>query len=123
MERKKIAPSIMRSRCLPCEGQVRPITLQEARQFTRKFTEWRVNPREKLIYARYRMRNFQTAIEFILAIARLAESEGHHPDIHLTHYRQVCICLKTHAVNGLSLNDLMLAMRISKLPKKLQVAL
>ena len=61
-------------------------------------------------------KNFGAAMEFLNAIAVLAEDEGHHPDLHLTGYRNVRIELSTHAIGGLSMPDLVLAAKIDALP-------
>jgi 4a-hydroxytetrahydrobiopterin dehydratase len=55
-------------------------------------------------------------MEFFSKVAQIAESEGHHPDLHLVGYRNVSIEIWTHAINGLSLNDFILAARIDELP-------
>ena len=44
----------------------------------------------------------------------IAEEEGHHPDIYLT-WGKVRIQLFTHAANGLTENDFILAAKIEKL--------
>jgi Pterin 4 alpha carbinolamine dehydratase len=41
-----------------------------------------------------------------------AEREQHHPDLHLTSYRQVEIVLYTHSIQGITENDLALAKMI-----------
>jgi 4a-hydroxytetrahydrobiopterin dehydratase len=51
-------------------------------------------------------------IEAVNRIAELAEAEGHHPDLHLTGYRNLKIELTTHAIGGLSENDFILAAKI-----------
>ena len=56
------------------------------------------------------------AIKFFNAVAELAEAEGHHPDLHLTNYRNVTMELSTHAINGLSLYDFVMASKIDALP-------
>lgn len=66
------------------------------------------------------MKDFVAAIQFIRSIAKIAEAEGHHPDLHLTGYRNLKIELSTHAIGGLSENDFILAAKIEKLPKKLK---
>ena len=48
--------------------------------------------------------------------AAVAEAEDHHPDLHLTAYRDVALELWTHAVGGLSENDFILAARIDQIP-------
>ena len=50
------------------------------------------------------------------AISEIAEDEGHHPDLHLTGWRNVRIDLSTHAIGGLSLPDLVLAAKIDAIP-------
>ena len=67
----------------------------------------------------YRMLDFMTAIQWIHRIAKLAEAENHHPDLHLTNYRKLKIEISTHAIDGLSENDFILASKIDKLPKSL----
>ena len=54
------------------------------------------------------------------AIGKIAEAEGHHPDLHLTGYRNVAVELSTHAVSGLTENDFILAAKIDKLPVELK---
>jgi 4a-hydroxytetrahydrobiopterin dehydratase len=54
-------------------------------------------------------------IEAVNRIAELSEAEGHHPDLHLTGYRNLKIELTTHAISGLSDNDFILAAKIDAL--------
>ena len=56
---------------------------------------------------------------FLNQVARLAEDEGHHPDLHIEGYRHVWIEIWTHAVGGLSENDFILAAKIDGLPVEL----
>ena len=57
----------------------------------------------------YVAKNFQAALDSINAIGAIAEREGHHPDFHLTDYRQVQLILYTHKLKGITANDLNLA--------------
>ena len=56
------------------------------------------------------------AVNFLNEVAALAEAEGHHPDLHLTSYRNVMLVCSTHAVKGLALPDFILASKIDRLP-------
>ncbi len=67
------------------------------------------------------MKNFAAAVKFINLVAILAEQENHHPDIHLTDYRQLKIDLSTHAIGGLSENDFIMATKINQLVPELKV--
>lgn len=66
------------------------------------------------------MRDFAEAIRFVGEIAKVAEAEDHHPDLHLTGYRKLRIELSTHAVGGLTENDFILAAKIDELPRALK---
>jgi 4a-hydroxytetrahydrobiopterin dehydratase len=50
-------------------------------------------------------------MKFVNEVADLAESEGHHPDFHIS-YSRLTITTWTHAINGLSVNDFILASKI-----------
>ena len=41
-------------------------------------------------------KDFKSAIDFIKSAGEIAELHGHHPDIHLTSYRNVKIIIYTH---------------------------
>jgi len=58
---------------------------------------------------RFTAKNFQAALDAINDIGAVAESENHHPDLHLTNYRDVEIEIYTHKVKGLTRNDFILA--------------
>ncbi len=62
----------------------------------------------------FSFRNFLESIEFVRAVARIAEAEGHHPDIHI-HWNKVRLVLYTHAIDNLSPNDFILAAKINEI--------
>lgn len=51
-------------------------------------------------------------MKFFQSVADIAEAEGHHPDLHLTGYRNVEMSLSTHSINGISLFDFIVASKI-----------
>lgn len=56
---------------------------------------------------------FETAaIRFFNDVAAVAEAEGHHPDLHLTGYRNVEVVLSTHVIGGLSMFDFVVASKL-----------
>ena len=54
-------------------------------------------------------KNFTAALAAINALGQIAEREQHHPDFHLTQFRQVKIVLYTHQLGGVTQHDLHLA--------------
>jgi 4a-hydroxytetrahydrobiopterin dehydratase len=63
----------------------------------------------------FRFKGFMPGVELVNAIARIAEAEGHHPDLHLS-YGSLKVDLWTHAAGGLTDNDFVLAARIDRIP-------
>ena len=53
-------------------------------------------------------------MDFVNKVAVLAKEEGHYPVMHV-YYGKVIIELWTHAIDGLSENDFILASKIDKL--------
>jgi 4a-hydroxytetrahydrobiopterin dehydratase len=107
-------------KCQPCEGGVPPATLDEAREQLKKLSGWKLTSDHQRIRKEWPAKNFMAAMEFFNHVAELAEAEGHHPDLHLTSYRNVAIELWTHAIGGLSENDFILAAKIDELPIRLK---
>jgi len=60
-------------------------------------------------------KDFKEALSFVNKIGALAEEENHHPDILIHSYKKVSITTYTHAVSGLTENDLILAAKIDTL--------
>jgi 4a-hydroxytetrahydrobiopterin dehydratase len=62
-----------------------------------------------------RLRNFKEALALVNKIGEVAEAENHHPDITIHRWNRVRIELYTHSVEGLSMNDFILAAKITPL--------
>jgi len=103
---------LAKQKCVPCEGTEAPLTKKEAEALMAQISGWQLAEDAKSISKQFKFKNFKEAIGFINRVGEIAESEGHHPDIHLTNYRQVRIDLSTHAIKGLSQNDFILAAKI-----------
>lgn len=58
---------------------------------------------------------FTGALLYVGAVAYLAESANHHPDITIQ-WNKVTLTLSTHSAGGLTANDFVLARQISALP-------
>ena len=99
-------------KCEACEGGVIPLSYTEATILAKQIPDWDVAADAGRISRRYTCKNFKEALAFINRVGELAESEGHHPDIHLTQFKFVTIELSTHAIGGLSNNDFILAAKI-----------
>ena len=107
-------------KCVPCEGIGEPMTKEQAVEQMANVPDWQLSDDGKWISREYTAKNFVTAVDFIQKVAEVAESENHHPDIHLTGYRKLKIDLSTHAIGGLSENDFIVAAKVNKLPIELK---
>lgn len=77
-------------------------------------SHWELSLDRKSISRSFTCRNWQAAIKAIEAISTIAESDGmnHHPDLHLTNYRELKIVIQTHSIGGLTNFDFRLASEI-----------
>ena len=55
--------------------------------------DWVAAPDLSSISRTFIARNFQTALDWVVAAGAIAEKQGHHPDLHITEYRQVMLII------------------------------
>lgn len=106
--------------CVPCEGGAAALAPEQVRDYLRSVPEWKATGDGKGIRRAWRVKDFAEALAFFQRVGDIAEKEDHHPDLHLTGYRNVAIELSTHAIGGLSENDFILAAKIDKVPVALK---
>ena len=102
--------------CVPCEGGIPPLPQDQVQAYLKDLPGWHLCEDGKRIRREWRLKDFEAGLNFFNAIGKIAEAEGHHPDLHLTGYRNVAVELWTHAVSGLTENDFILAAKIDRLP-------
>ena len=104
-------------KCVPCEGGVLPLDLKEIHKYQTKVDGWDVKPNEKKIFhleKNYKFKNFLDSQKFINKVGEISENEGHHPDITYG-WGYAKIIITTHAIEGLSENDFILASKIDQI--------
>lgn len=102
-------------KCVPCEGGIEACSVEHSQKQLALLPNWGLSIDRKWIHRKLIFKNFLQAVACINKIADLAESEAHHPDLHLTGYRNLEIALSTHAIDGLSENDFILASKVDAL--------
>ena len=112
----EIACNLSGKKCVPCEGGVKPLPRVEIERLLQGLPDWKLHEDGKSIRRQFKCRDFMAAIHFFDAVAVIAEQEDHHPDLHLTGYRNVVVEMSTHAIGGLSENDFILAAKIDQVP-------
>jgi len=78
--------------------------------------KWNVVNQHHLVRS-YKFPDFKSALAFVNRVGALAEEQGHHPDI-LLGWGKVEITTWTHAVDGLTESDFILAAKIDQLAIK-----
>lgn len=105
---------LAQKRCIPCEGNVPPLTKNDAQEFLKQLNDWSLIDDAHLLAKSFRFKNFTQTMEFVNKVAAIAEAEGHHPDLTVS-YDSVTVELMTHAIGGLSENDFIVAAKIDEL--------
>jgi len=102
-------------KCIPCES-LDPsalLSIEKVQEELANLKLWMpsitTDNRVDKISRKFTAKNFQYALDSVNAIGAIAEREGHHPDFHLTSYKEVEIVIFTHSVGGVTQNDLTLA--------------
>ena len=104
-------------KCVPCEGGVIPFDISEIHKYQKKVDGWDISKDNKqnfFLNKRFNFRNFIESQEFINKVGEISEDEGHHPDISFG-WGYAEIKITTHAIEGLSENDFILAAKIDQL--------
>jgi 4a-hydroxytetrahydrobiopterin dehydratase len=99
--------------CVPCHGGVPRLVADEIGKFISQLQGWEVVA-EHHLKKTYTFPNFRQSLALVNRIGEVAESEGHHPDICFG-WGRVEVTVYTHAIDGLSESDFILAAKIDQL--------
>ena len=109
--------NLKNKKCTPCEGGVIPFDISEIHKYQKKVDGWDILQDIKkkfFLNKRFKFNNFIESQEFINKVGEISEDEGHHPDISFG-WGYAEIKITTHAIEGLSENDFILAAKIDQL--------
>lgn len=107
--------SLVQRHCEPCEGGVTPLDRDQSVAMLEQVPGWQLSDDGMAIFRKLALKNFVRCLELLNKIGEVSEAEQHHPDLHLTGYRNLRIEVTTHAIGGLSENDFILAAKINEL--------
>ena len=85
---------------------------QQRNDALERLSDWEA--KGEAITRTFDLRDFARAIDFVNAVAEMADDANHHPDIDIR-YNKVTITLTTHSVGGLTRNDIELAAGIDQI--------
>ena len=109
--------NLLNKKCVPCEGGILPFDLSEIHKYQKKVDGWDIKKGKKKNYfltKKFKFKNFNISQRFIKKVGKISEKENHHPDICFG-WGYATIIISTHAINGLSKNDFILAAKIDNI--------
>ena len=108
---------LLDKKCVPCEGGVRPFDISEIHKYQKKVDGWDIvesKDKKFLLEKHFKFNNFLDSQKFVNDVGKISEEEGHHPEIAFG-WGYAKINITTHAIEGLSENDFILAAKIDQL--------
>lgn len=104
--------SLTDKKCKSCEDKnTKGLTLEEISDLLIQVPGWVLSPDGDVISREFKFSSFPNAIDFVSDVAKIAENEGHHPDMHVS-YDTVRVDISTHSIKALTENDFILAAKI-----------
>ena len=100
--------------CKPCKSGVSPMTHDEAQASLKQVEGWELSEDGRMISRRFGFKNFYETMAFINAMAWIASAQDHHPDFSAG-YNYCLVSYTSHAIDGLSENDLICAAKLNQL--------
>ena len=102
-------------RCKPCEGGVEPLRPDQVEALMQALhDDWAVSDDGKATARRFEFPAYSRTLGCTNAVAWIAITEGHHPDITFS-YGYCVVQYTTHAIDGLSDNDFICAAKVDRL--------
>lgn len=100
--------------CVPCKGGVPPVKGVELATLLGKLGGGWKAVGEHHLEKEYKFKNFREALDYTNKVGGLAETQGHHPDIHLA-WGKVLLTIWTHKIDGLTESDFIFAAKADRL--------
>ncbi len=104
-------------KCIPCEGGIPPFDMEEIHKYLKKVNGWNVlkdKDKNFFIEKEFKFKDYISSEKFVFEIGKIAEKEGHHPDISFG-WGYAKIKISTHAIKGLAESDFILAAKIDQI--------
>ncbi len=100
--------ALAKKQCVPCMGGVPRLDGREIKTLLDELGNGWVVVEDHHLEKQYGFDDFRQALDFTNRVGRLAEEQGHHPDLHLA-WGKVKVVVWTHKIDGLTESDFILA--------------
>lgn len=105
---------LSQKKCVPCKEGTAPLDAGQALELLKQVPGWELALEDRAIRKRFGFKDFMSALAFVNALAEIAETEQHHPDLMLGWGYVECV-LWTHSIAGLHENDFIMAAKINEI--------
>jgi 4a-hydroxytetrahydrobiopterin dehydratase len=110
---KKDAP-LAKRQCEACDEKTPPLSPERIEELSAQLKGWQVV--DSKLKKEFKTKDFISSLKLANKIGEIAEQEYHHPDL-LVRWGKVGVEIWTHAIDGLSENDFILAAKIDQIKK------
>jgi 4a-hydroxytetrahydrobiopterin dehydratase len=109
---------LAQAHCVPCEGGVAALLADDAQAKLKQLAPgWQLVEDARALRRELKFLDFYRTMSFVNALAHIANTEGHHPDLEVG-YDYCRVRYSTHAIGGLTQNDFICAAKVDQLPLK-----
>ncbi|MGA9343186.1 MAG: 4a-hydroxytetrahydrobiopterin dehydratase [Rhodanobacteraceae bacterium] len=100
--------------CEPRKGKEHALASTDVERYLSILPNWKRAADGTEIIKTFKFKNFYRTMAFVNAVAWIANSEDHHPDMEVG-YGGCTVRYSTHDVGGISLNDFICAAKVETL--------
>ncbi len=100
--------------CEHTESSKKTVEQFQRDEYLRQLKGWQLVNQGKAIERNFKFKNYYHTMSFVNAIAWIANKQAHHPDMSVS-YSNCKVLFTTHEINGLGLNDLICAAKVTAL--------
>ncbi len=101
---------LLHQHCAPVSGSA--MSEPDVKRHLAQLSGWKLAGGK--IEKTYSFRNYHETIAFVNALAWVAHTEDHHPELLVT-YNRCVVRFDTHSVGGISMNDFICAAKVDAL--------
>ncbi|MEY4564518.1 MAG: hypothetical protein RLZZ618_3795 [Pseudomonadota bacterium] len=104
--------TLLNQACLRQTGE--PLSAAAVQAHLAQLSSWHLVEESKAIEKTFAFKNYHETMAFVNALAWVAHTEDHHPDLQVS-YNRCVVRYSTHSVGGLSVNDFICAVKADAL--------
>mmetsp|Transcript_17084 Transcript_17084/g.33026 ORF Transcript_17084/g.33026 Transcript_17084/m.33026 type:complete len:160 (-) Transcript_17084:950-1429(-) len=108
--------SVVGGQCKHCPPDTPKLSPREIHDALKHLPKWVVSHDGTAITRSFVAKNWVSAMNFFNSVSEIAEASNHHPDFHLTGYRNVEVQLSTHTIGGVAQVDIDMATKLDQIP-------